>query len=232
MRDWNAYVRTRLQTTGVRPDREQDVIEDLAGQLEEACRDALARGLTEAEAESAALAHVPDWTTLSGEVTESKRLGRSTIERDEVRAHEAGTGGRRGAGFAGSVLHDIRYALRLGRQAPFFTAVAVLTLALGIGANATIFSWINAFLLDPLPGADGRDIVDVRTLARNGALLSMSYPDYLDLRDTAPAAAQLVVHDLQTGSLASGAGAERIWIELASDNFFEALRVRLVAGRG
>ena len=232
MRDWQAYVRARLQTDGLRPDLEQDVIDDLAGQLEEACRDALARGMTDADAEAAAIAHVTDWTTLSRQVAGSRRVSHGILDRVEIRAGDAGVAGRPGAGFFASVLHDVRYALRLARQAPFFTGVAVLTLSLGIGANTTIFSWINAFLLDPLPGADGRAVVDVRTLARNGALLSTSYPDYLDLREATPAASHLIVHDLQTGSLASGAGAERIWIELASDNFFDALRVRLAAGRG
>ena len=230
-RDWKAVVRAKLETGGLRPDREQDVVDDLAVQLDEAYREALARGLNEADAEAAALAHVPDWTALSKQVVQSRRMAEGTLDRLERRAVDAGAAGNKRAEIAGGVLHDLRYAMRMARQAPLFTAVAVLTLALGVGANTTVFSWINAFLLDLLPGADSRNLVDVRTIAKNGSNLAMSYPDFMDLRATTPAAKDLFVHDLGSGSLSSGANAERIWIEMVSANFFEALRVPMAAGR-
>lgn len=230
--DWKRLVRDRLETRGLKPAREQDVVDDLAVQLEEAYREAIARGMTEADAEAAALAHIPDWTALSKQVGASKRLGEGRLDRVERITSDAGSSGSRHAGFLGGVIHDVRYALRLARQAPMFTVVAVLTLALGIGANTTVFSWINAFLLDPVPGADGRNLFDVRGINRNGSNQAMSYPDFLDLRTMTPAAKDLFVHDLTTGSLSSGTGADRVWIEMVSANFFEALRVPMAAGRG
>jgi predicted permease len=232
MPDWQALVRARLQTGGLRPDREQDVVDDLAVQLEEAYREALGRGLGESDAEAAALAHIPDWRTLSQQVGESKRLAGGALDRIERRTADAGAGGNRRAEFMGGMVHDVRYALRLARQAPMFTAVAVLTLALGIGANATIFSWIDAILLDPIPGADGRDLIETLPQAKNGSISAMSYPDFMDLRATTPAAAGLFAHDITAASLSGGQDAERIWIEMVSDNFFGALNVRMAAGRG
>jgi predicted permease len=225
-------VHARLVTGGLGPGREQDIVDELAGQLDEAYREAIGRGLSEADAEAVALAHVPDWTSLSKQVIASKRLADGTLDRVERQMLDAGAAGSAPAGFLGSLIQDVRYALRMAGRAPFFTAVAVLTLALGIGANATIFSWINAFLLDPLPGADGRGLVDVREQSKNGRVTAMSYPDFMDLRASTPAAKDLFVHDIQAGSLAHASGAERIWIELVSDNFFDALRVSMAAGRG
>jgi predicted permease len=232
MPDWKTYVRARLQADGLRPDREKDVVDDLAAQLEDAYREAIGRGLTPADAEAAAIAHVPDWPALARQVAGSPRLSQGRLDRLEVRAADAGAAGHARAGLLGSVLHDVRHALRLARQAPLFTGVAVLTLALGIGANSTVFSWINAVLLDLVPGADPRGLVDVRAQSRAGTPMAMSYPEYLDLRATTPAAQSLLVHEMQSGSLSDGAGAERIWIEMVSDNFFDVLRVPMAAGRG
>jgi putative ABC transport system permease protein len=232
MPDWNAYVRERLRLSGIRPQSEQEVIEDLAGQLEEAYREAIARGLSAVDAEAAASAHVTDWATLARQVAESRRLGSSALDRVEIRASDAAAAGSRRAGLFAGLLHDMRFAARLARRAPGFTAVAVLTLALGIGANTTIFSWLNAILLDPIPGADASRLVDVGMQSKSGAFSAMSYPDFMDLRTAMPTQLGLIVHDMTGASLAGSSGAERIWVEMVSDNFFDVLRVRPIAGRG
>ena len=74
-----------------------------------------------------------------------------------------------------TLIQDVRYGLRMLRKSPCLTAVAVLTLALGIGANSTIFSWINGTLLNPIPG--------VSHTSECVELTGLSYPDYVDLRD-------------------------------------------------
>src|ERR1044071_4995970 len=113
MPDWNAYVRAHLSMTGLRPDREQDVVDDIAGQLEEVYREGIGRGLSEPEAEAAAVAHIPDWTSLATEVAGSKRLAERSLDRIERRASDAGAAGNRRAEFLGGVLNDVRYALRM-----------------------------------------------------------------------------------------------------------------------
>jgi hypothetical protein len=83
-----------------------------------------------------------------------------------------------------TLLQDLRFAFRLFRKSPGFTAIAVLTLALGIGASTTIFSWVRSVLVNPLPGvANPERVAALETLAPNGEWLPSSYLDFRDLRD-------------------------------------------------
>src|SRR4051794_1005795 len=82
-----------------------------------------------------------------------------------------------------NLTRDIRYGLRMMARNPAVTAVAVLTLACGIAASATVFTWINAVLLQPLGGvADPSRLVTLETVTSNGELITSSYPDYIDFR--------------------------------------------------
>lgn len=79
---------------------------------------------------------------------------------------------------------DLRYAFRGLSRSRGFTAVAILTIGIGIGANTTVFSWVHALLLNPLPGAAEPDrVVAVESVAANGDPLTTSYLDYCDFRD-------------------------------------------------
>ena len=96
------------------------------------------------------------------------------------------------------MLLDLRYALRMLRKNPGFTVVAVVTLALGIAANTTIFSWINATLLNPIPGVSRpSEMVAVQ----NGRAGSFSYPDFLDLQDRGKSFAGLTAFAFAPASL-------------------------------
>ena len=131
-----------------------------------------------------------------------------------------------------TLLKDLRYGLRTMRKRPGFTAVAVLTMAVGIAANTTVFSWINAVLLNPFPGAGEPDrIVALETLAPSGEHLTTSYPDYRDLRDRATLLDGIAVAQPRPLNMGEGVHAERVWAEMVSGNFFDVLRVKPALGR-
>jgi predicted permease len=128
---------------------------------------------------------------------------------------------------------DLRYAIRMMGRTPAFTIVAVLTLALGIGANATIFSWLNAVLLDPLPGvAAPHELVSVHGTSRAQPIISLSYPDFVDFRDRNRSFAGIFAAEESAVSLRAGeAPPERVWAQFVSGNFFDTLGVRALHGR-
>jgi len=132
-----------------------------------------------------------------------------------------------------TLLQDLKYGLRMLKRNPGFTVLAVVTLALGIGANSTIFSWINSTLLNPIPGASHTS--DLLSLARGGTTrnpVSFSYLDYLDLRDRNHSFSGLIASDIRPMDLTGTGQPERIWSTLATANYFEVLGVRPILGRG
>src|SRR5215831_15144496 len=95
-----------------------------------------------------------------------------------------------------SIWRDIRYSLRVIANAPGFAAIVILTLALGIGANTTVFSWINSILLDPIPGVQHTSEYVVLSIGPSGEGGALSYPDYLDLRDRNHSFSSLVAYHM------------------------------------
>jgi predicted permease len=132
----------------------------------------------------------------------------------------------------GKFLQDLRYGLRLLTKHPGFAAVAVLSIAIGIGANTTVYTWIETFLLHPLPGvADGDRIAVLENLAPSGTYLTTSYLDYLDYRANAHSLAGLTAFRDQPFILGEGRETQRVWGEMVSGDFFDVLGVRPAAGR-
>jgi macrolide transport system ATP-binding/permease protein len=132
------------------------------------------------------------------------------------------------------ILQDVRFAWRMFVRRPAFTGVAVLILALGIGANTTIFSWTQAVLLSPLSGVARQDrILVVRGVTASREGLSVSYPNFQDLRAAKPdGVADLVAFRLLPLNLRTGDEPIRVFGELVSANFFEFFGVKPVLGRG
>ena len=127
-----------------------------------------------------------------------------------------------------TLLEDFRYALRVLLKSPGFTVVAVLTLALGIGANTAVFSVVNALILRPLPVERPSELVFLEN-ARYGQ--SQSFPNYRDLRDRNQVLAGLVGYRMAPMELETDRGAERIWGYLATGNYFDLLGVKPALGR-
>src|SRR2546423_1842280 len=128
---------------------------------------------------------------------------------------------------------DIRYGARTLAKSPAFTVVAIVSLAVGIGANTTIFSLVNAALLRPLPQVrDEARLVDVNRTRPNGdSFAQTSYPDYVYLRDHAEAFDGLAAFSFTPLDISDGGGAERVRGMLASANYFDVLGVRPARGR-
>jgi putative ABC transport system permease protein len=134
-----------------------------------------------------------------------------------------------------ALLQDLRYGFRTARNNPGFTILAVLTLAVGIAVNTTVFSWIDTVLLRPIPGAAHPErLLAFESVAANGDPLLISYPDYRDYRDRLKLLDGLAVEQPNRLGIGNGADVEheqRIWGELVSGNYFAVLGVRPELGR-
>jgi predicted permease len=131
-----------------------------------------------------------------------------------------------------SLAQDLRYALRTLRNSPGFAALAVLTIAIGIGASTTIFSWIRAVLLNPLPGAsDPQQVVALETLTPDADWVPTSYLDFRDHRDHCKLLESMTVTQPMALAVGNERNVERIWGEVVSGNFFDVLRVKPELGR-
>lgn len=132
-----------------------------------------------------------------------------------------------------TITQDLRYAFRSLKANPGFATVAVLMLALGIGANSTIFSWVNSVLLDPMPGsARTSELVQFTYLYKGDVMPSFSYPDYQDISKAATQVSGITGFDDMSVGVVVDREAERAWTEIVTANFFDVLGAPIVLGRG
>jgi macrolide transport system ATP-binding/permease protein len=124
---------------------------------------------------------------------------------------------------------DLRYALRQLRKSPGFTIAAVLTLALGIGANAMVFSLLDELVLRPLNVPGGQNLYQI--VGAKGGEPSESYPDYADLRDRNRSFDGLIAYGISTAGLDSDGRTAPIWLYAASGNYFDVLGIQPYLGR-
>jgi putative ABC transport system permease protein len=133
-----------------------------------------------------------------------------------------------------AIFQDLRFGFRLFLGSPGFTALTVLTLALGIAANTTVFSWIDSLLLRPFPGASDQGRLAVLEMvtqnAPNGGT-AVSYVDYRDYRRNLKSLAGLTLHNESVFTLGDAGSAQPVWGELVSGNYFAVLGMRPALGR-
>ena len=131
-----------------------------------------------------------------------------------------------------ALLQDVRFGVRMMARNNGFSAVAIVTLAIGIGATATAFTWIDAVLLQPLSGvSEPNRLVTLETVTSNGDWVPNSYPDFIDFRDRLKLFDGIAVSHVSAFSVGKEDHAERVWGELVSGNFFSVLGVKVEAGR-
>jgi predicted permease len=125
-------------------------------------------------------------------------------------------------------LQDLRFSIRVLRKSPAFTIVAVVTLALGIAANAIVFSVMNALILHPLNVPQAESLYQ---LMRGKEAGNHSYPDYLDLRDRNRSFDELVAYGAALAGIDTGGDPSSAWVELVTGNYFDGLRLQPYLGR-
>jgi predicted permease len=132
-----------------------------------------------------------------------------------------------------NIMKDVWFGLRMLRRSPWFTAVAVLTLGLGIAVNTTVFSWINSVLLHPFPGVgDPHELALIETVTPTGEyLVNTSYLDYQGYRDNLQLVYGVALGRFTPLSVGADGRTDRAWAELVSANYFDLLKVKPVLGR-
>ena len=130
-----------------------------------------------------------------------------------------------------SLLKDVRYAIRGLIKRPAFAAIAIVTLALGIGANTAIFSLVNTVLLRSLPVEHPEEIVSVSVRGKDDSMQAFSHPNYVDFRDQNQVLSGLLVYRFVPLSVSRLGNNQRLWGYEVSGNYFDVLGVKAIKGR-
>ena len=226
--NWHQIVRQRLAVLHLPPEREIEIVEELALHFEAVYDEGIANGLSPAEAEARA-ANSYDWHLLECELSRAERTLPRHIWRPSAELIE-----KKGGMVMNALVQDLRYGARLLLKQPGFTAIIVLTLALGIGANTAIFSLVNAVLLRPVPYLDNERLVYVeagneqRSVETFGAV---SPADFWDWQAKSQAFEQLSAIVGDGGVALRGERAELLRGPRVSTNFFDTLQAQPLLGR-
>src|SRR5215475_2104312 len=130
-----------------------------------------------------------------------------------------------------TLFHDLRFGVRRLIKTPGFALIAILSLALGIGANTAVFSLVNIILFRPLPVSNPEEVVSVSVVGKDGQLAAFSYPNYLDFRDRNEVLSGLLANRFVGLSLSRNGNNERVGGNLVSGNYFDVLGVKPALGR-
>jgi predicted permease len=190
--------------------RDRELAAEMESHLQMHIEDNLRAGMSAAEARRQALVKL-------GGVEQTKEIYR---DRRSLPAFEM-------------LLQDLRFAARMLQKNPAFTAVAVLTLALGIGANATIFALVSRFVLRSAPVGDPATLLSLHTTERNECCNNFSWPLFADVRDNAQSFSGVTgFYELLPASISGTGDPERLWGQATSTNFFDVTQLSLTLGRG
>ncbi len=236
--DWKQYVRNHLPPVGLSPEREMEVVEELAVHLASAYEEALSAGKTDDEARARAVALISDWQALAWDLAKTGRkvadllVAKSYAMEDRIVQSVHFSAERKIATLTAAMIQDVRFGARLLVKNPSFTLIAGITLALGIAANSAIFSVLNAALLQPLPVKEPEALVGMyRKIPQDENYNRFSYPNYVDVRDRNLSLTGLAAYNFAPFNLSTGAETERAWGKIASGNYFSVLGVEPALGR-
>ncbi len=228
MPDFKKIIQARIAPLRLQGMAETDLAEELTQHLEDRYRELRSGGATEEEAFQQATSELDDTYPLQAGLAKNQRMPRQ----EAVPA-----GDIRSGNFMEDLWRDLRYAVRTMRKAPLFVLFVVLTLALGIGANTTVFTVINTLILNPLPVPDVSGLLAVGEIktedaSKSNAPLPLSYADLKDYQ-----AHNGVFHSLagytspRVVTWKANATSERLFSELVTGNYFSTLGLRPLKGR-
>jgi putative ABC transport system permease protein len=219
MPDWKEEITRRLASLKLAPAREAEIVEEVAQHLEDRYKELVSGGTTEEGARRMALEELSDEDLLA--------KGLRVVEQ-EVPQEPTVAGGGGGNNFLGSTLGDLRYGLRQLRRNPGFAVVAVLTLALGIGADTAIFSVIDSVLLRPLAFPHPERLV----VLGNGPGFPLAGPDYLDWQRENQTFSSMALYTFGQSYNLTGGGQPSFVSGVATEgSFFSTLGVTPLLGR-
>src|SRR5215475_2201820 len=225
--NWNQVVREHLAALRLPPEREIEIVEEQALHLEAAYEDALADGLSEAEAEARALRSY-DWRLLECELSRAERPLAARALQPSLELIE-----RKGGMRMESFIQDLRFSVRMLMKQRGFTLIAVITLALGIGANTAIFSLIHTLLIQPLPYRDAGRVLFAMgwDVGRDQMRFQVSAADFQDWRGQCGAFEQAAGYRYWDVNLTGVGEPERVQGYYVSANLFTLLGVEPILGR-
>lgn len=227
MPDWKNLARRRLTPLGLTPAAESDLVDEVAQHLEDLFRELRSGGAGAEEAYRQAMAELDDLYPLRASLERNQRMPKN----DVVRAGESSQGN-----FVEDLWKDFRYATRSMRKNPVFVLFVVLTLALGIGANTTVFTLINTLILNPLPVSNPGGLVAIAGAGpRNtsqSTVFPVSYADLKDYQSRNDVFASLAAYtSVRPATWQNHGTAQGIFGELVTANYFSTLGLVPVRGR-
>ena len=235
MNDWYKFVREHLPELNLGGAREAEVVAELAHQLEDRYEDLLGKGFSESEARAEAERQFPQWAALAAEIRAARQPVVAKLPEPLRAMHndDMPPWASRGKGqIVGDFLQDIRYAIRTAVKQPGFTAVVLLTLALGIGANTAIFSVLHAVVLKPLPFPEPEQLVMLWERDRDGSQNSVGYPTFHDWRTQSKSFEAMAAMSFWNPTLSGGTGEpESLEGYSVTADYFRTLGVRPFLGR-
>lgn len=228
MPDWKKEIERRLHRSAKPPGVDESVIQEFTQHLEDRYAELLASGLDEAAARAEALKEIEAMEIAPSQLPASKR--------ERVESGPAAGGPVSGHPFA-DFGRDLRYGWRVIRRSPLFALLAVLCLAVGIGANTTVFTIVNTLLLHPTPAANPSQLVilgDALTSrnAQRGSQLPLSYANLQDYMEQQRCFTQVAAYTWpQILTLSGKNGPQRMFGELVTGQYFNTLGLKPALGR-
>jgi putative ABC transport system permease protein len=221
MPDWKTKIRRRVAGLKLAPARETEIVEELAQHLDDRYQELLADGASDADAERLILAELSENELFS----ELRTIERKTPPEPIV------TGTNRKINMAADIWNDLRFGIRILQKKPGFTAIAVITLALGIGASTAIFSAVHPILFESLPYPDASQIVTISDdFGTSNSSVGMTFGTYREfVQRSRSFSAIAVIRPWQPAMTGSGEP-ERLEGQRVSASYFQILGVSPALG--